>query len=138
MKVSSLNNQNFTGKNFAKTAGIGALTGCVIKGGREYIKQKAILKNGDLYIKNYESSIALSKRMCNMFSKGIQQASNLAKLELGKKLEQAKEFVKNGKIDYKTIAKNAGAGAIITAGALVGISAICNLIRKHNIEHVGE
>ena len=133
MQVNSVKNN--TGRNIVKIAGIGALTGGIYKGGKEYLKQRAILKNGDLYLKNYESSIALSKRLCNMFSKGIQQASNLAKQGLAKKLEQAKEFVQNGKMNYKAVAKNATIGAVVTTGALIGISAIINLIREHGTQN---
>lgn len=131
-----LSNQNNTGRKIAKAAGIGAIVGATVRGGINYVSQKNILKNGDTYIKQMEGETAKRMLFCNPFHKGTQEAADLAKQALQNQLDQVKQFVKNGKVDFGQVAKQAGIGALIAGTTWAGISALIQVFKKQDKEYV--
>jgi len=129
MSVNSVSSSNAS-LNTAKYAGLGAAIGAAYNGGAEYLKQSNILKNGDAFITNLEGEAAKSMKFCTPFFKGTQEASDLAKKVIQDNIDKAKEFVKNGKIDYKSVLKKAGAGAAGAAALWGGIYLLCSALKS--------
>ena len=133
MQIESISSNN-TGKKVAKAAGIGAAVGASVRGGLEYIGQKKILAQGDTYVKQMEGEIARQTTFCNQFFKGTQEAADIAKQGLQNQLEQIKQFVKNGKVNFGQVAKQAGIGAIIAGATWAGIAGLIQLAKKQDRE----
>ena len=135
MSVESVSTNN-AGKKVAKAAGIGAIVGASVSGGLNYACQKKILAQGDTYIKQKEGEVTKQMRFCTPFFKGTQEAADIAKQALQNQLEQFKQFVKNGKVNFGQVAKQAGIGALIAGAAWAGLAALIQLFKKQGREYV--
>ena len=131
-----LQNQNNTARKIVTAGGIGAIVGATARGGHNYIEQINILKNGDVYVKQMEGECAKQLEYCTPFFKGTQEAADIAKQALQNNLNKIKEFVSNGKIDFRQVAKQAGIGALIAGATWAGIYALIQLVKKEDKEHV--
>lgn len=127
-----LSNRNNVGGKIAKAGGIGAAVGATVIGGLNYASQKHILKNGDVYLKQMEGEVAKQMRFCTPFFRGTQEAADVAKEALQKSLDQFKQFVQNGKVDFKKVATRAGIGALIVGATVAGITGLVQLCKKQD------
>lgn len=136
MSVNGVSSNN-RALNTVKYAGLGAAIGAAYNGGAEYLKQSNILKNGDAFITNLEGEAAQRIKFCTSFFKGTQEAADLAKKVIQDDIDKAKEFVKNGKVDYKSVLKRAGAGALGVAalwGSIYLLYSRLNSARQNRIK----
>lgn len=130
MNVNSTNNNVNMATKVAKIGGIGAAVGATIQGVTSYVGQRNILKNGDEYLTRLGGQIANEKTFCKPFFKGTQEAADLAIKNLDKQFDAAKQFIANGKVDFKAVAKRAGVGALVAGATWAGIALIVQLCKK--------
>ncbi|MBQ3311060.1 hypothetical protein IJG72_03180 [bacterium] len=139
MQVESVNHNGIgMGKAIALGGGIGAIGGAALVGGAEYLRQKDLLAKGDAYIKSMKGEIAREMEFCTPFHKGTQEAADIAKQALQNKLEQAKQFIKNGKIDFGQVTKRAGIAALILGSVFAALGGILKLAERQDREYVRE
>ena len=129
-----LSNQNNAVRKIATAGGIGAIVGATVRGGLNYVSQKNILKNGDTYIKQMEGEIATQMQFCTPFFKGTKDAADIAKQALQNCLDQARQFVQNGKVNFGQVAKQAGIGALIAGATWASVAALIQLLKKQDKE----
>jgi len=111
----TVNNQtNNNVKTIAIAGGAGAAAGAAINGCGCYLSQKSALANPKAFLDNAQKTI-------DEFKKSDVPKETVSALEDA--LEKSKEFIKKGKIDFKTITKKAAGGAAVFAaiGAVVGL-----------------
>lgn len=123
MEVSAIVNSPAQQKKHAANSGLvrsaigGATIGAAINGIKAFSSQKALLKNGDVYLKE--------------IGEAIEQTSEPAiKEQLQKYAESVSNFVKGGKVNMKAIGLTALKGAAMCALFVTGIELVSRLFRK--------
>ena len=124
MEVSAIVNSPAQQQKQVKRNGVlgaaisGAGIGAVVNGISNFAGQKSLLKNGDVYLKS--------------MAEAAQQVTEPAAKEVYQKAaEELQTFIKNGKVDFKKVGKNALHGAITFAAFFAGFELISSAIRNH-------
>lgn len=135
-----MSTQNVTGHRppYLNTATLGAAT---VAGGaigsaagaiKEYGTQKYSLKNSEKVIADFNTKIKSAEMFTDSFFPSA-EANKLKAKELKGKLTEFQEFVKNGKVDYKTVGKQALKFGAIGAAVGAGLIGLYNLGIKCSI-----
>lgn len=100
-----------------RTAAGGATIGAAINGIKAFTSQKAILKNGDVYLKQITDA--------------MEQATEPAvKEQLKTFFDATEKFVKGGKVNMKAVGLTALKGAAMCALFVTGIELVSRLFKK--------
>lgn len=130
MQITAQDTKSKTVKNVAVTAGVGT----AISGGIELIRQKKILSNPDVFIKNAEAAANKAKEFNTPFFAGSKEASDMAIKKIDDNLSKIKQFATSGKLNFKSIAKKGLIGAGIGAGVVLGVNLFKKLLIKLGVE----
>ena len=133
MSLSNVQNNNINNTTIAKYVGLATTlvgtAGAAIGGVGEYNTQRKALNKPDEFIKSITEKVGLEKRFCTEHIKGSKEKALSEAKKWDKVLEEAKQFIKNGKIDWKKVGKTAlkqgvpmAIGAGVTALFLAGIA----------------
>ena len=127
----SINNQNRHEqcKTAVKTGAAAFAIGAAVNSAAEAISQKVVLSRPDEFMTNIESAVALRKKNCTTEKLGTQKMVDRVSKNLDKTLENAQNFIKNGKLNLKSIANAGAIGSLLTAVA-VGIGRMIYAIYK--------
>ncbi len=127
----SINNQNRQ-EQFKRAALTGAAAfaiGAAVNGAAEAINQKRILSNPDS-LNIAKANAAIKEQNCTIKNLGTKEMVDIVKNNIKDSLHKAENFIKNGKMDFKSIAKKGAIGGLLTAAA-VGITHAVRAIYKN-------
>ena len=127
MEVSAIGNSPVKQQKQVKRNGVlrsaaaGAGIGAVINGIQNFASQKALIKNGDAFLKNMSEEI------------GQIPDENIKKAAV-ESFHKAEQFIKAGKVDLKAVGLTALKGAVMFGAVFAGVELISNALaaRKNN------
>ncbi len=123
MEVSAIGNSPAPQQKKAKKGSIlksaigGATIGAAVNGVQAVAQQKAILKNGDVFLKEIVETMN-------------QIPDPVAKEEFAKIAEATEQFIKGGKLNMKAVGMTALKGAAMFGLVFAGFEVISNIVKK--------